>query len=57
VSESGRAIEKAAATAGLKPRTAEKGLAVLNKADEGDPKAQALMESIDKEEISVDRAR
>lgn len=53
---SGRAVEKAASTAGLKPRTAEKGLAVLNKADAGDPKAKELLESIDKNEISVHHA-
>ncbi len=56
VSNSGRAVEKAAASAGLKPRTAEKGLAVLNKADAGDAKAEALMESLDRDEISIDRA-
>jgi hypothetical protein len=54
--ELGRAIDKAAATVGLKPRTAEKGLAVLDKAEAGDPKAQALLESIDRDEVSVDRA-
>jgi hypothetical protein len=54
--ELGRARDKAAAIAGLKPRTAEKGLAVLNKADSGDPKAQELMDSIDRDEISIDRA-
>jgi hypothetical protein len=53
---SGRAIEKAAAIVGLKPRTAEKGLAVLNKAEAGDAKAQALMDSIDRDEVSIDRA-
>jgi hypothetical protein len=52
----GKARDKAAAIAGLKPRTAEKGLAVLNKADADDLKAQALLESIDRDEVSVDRA-
>jgi hypothetical protein len=52
----GKAREKAAETVGLKPRTAEKGLAVLNRAEAGDPKAKAALESIDREELSVDRA-
>ena len=39
---SGRAIEKAAHAVGLKRGTVTKELAVLNKADAGDPKAQAL---------------
>ena len=52
----GRAREKAAETVGLKPRTAEKGLAVLNRAEAGDRKAQAALESIGREEMSVDRA-
>lgn len=46
----GRAREKAAETVGLKPRTAEKGLAVLNRAEAGDPKAKAALESIGREE-------
>ena len=52
----GEAREKAAETVGLKPRTAEKGLAVLNRAEAGDPKAKAALESIGREEMSVDRA-
>jgi hypothetical protein len=53
---SGRAREHAADTVGLKPRTAEKGLAVLNRAESGDVRAQAAIESIGRNEMSVDRA-
>jgi hypothetical protein len=38
----GEARNKAAATAGLEPRTAEKGLAILNRAESGDKKAREL---------------
>lgn len=38
----GEAREKAPEIVGLKPRTAEKDLAVLNRAEAGDPKAQAV---------------
>lgn len=48
--QEGRAREKAADTVGLKPRTTEKGLAVLNRAEAGDPKARAALESIGREE-------
>jgi hypothetical protein len=54
--QEGRAREKAAETVGLKPRTAEKGLAVLNRAEAGDQKARAALESIGWEEMSVDHA-
>lgn len=52
----GRAREHAAVQVGLKPRTAEKGLAVLERAESGDPKAARAMESLDRGEISVHRA-
>jgi hypothetical protein len=44
---------RAAETVGLKPRTAEKGLAVLNLAEAGDPKAKTAIESIGREEMST----
>jgi hypothetical protein len=44
----GRAKDKAAATAGLKPRTAEKGLAALNKAESGDVKAKDALEDLER---------
>jgi hypothetical protein len=50
----GEARESAARTAGLKPRTAEKGLAVLNRADAGDQKAKEAIEKIDRNELSKD---
>lgn len=52
---SGDARDRAAETVGLKRGTAEKGLAVLNRAESGEPKARAAIESIDREELSVDR--
>jgi hypothetical protein len=39
LSDPGRARTKAAAMVGLSENTAEKGLAVLNKAESGDPQA------------------
>jgi hypothetical protein len=39
--ERGEAREKAARAVGLKPRTAEKGLAILNRANAGDRRAAA----------------
>jgi hypothetical protein len=51
-----RSDEKAAKTAGLKPRTAEKGLEVLNRAESGDTKAKEALEAIDRDELSIDRA-
>jgi len=41
--ENGTARDKAAETVGLKPRTAEKGLAVLNRAEAGDFQNRRLL--------------
>jgi hypothetical protein len=52
----GRSDERAAKSVGLKPRTAEKGLAIVNKAESGDERAKQNLEKIDRNEISIDRA-
>jgi hypothetical protein len=44
----GQSRDKAAETAELKPRTAEKGLAVLNRAEAGDQKAKAEIGKTDR---------
>ncbi len=56
LAERGEARKRAAEAVGLKPRTAEKGLTVLEKAESGDEKAKEALEAIDRGEKSVDRA-
>jgi hypothetical protein len=50
----GESRKRAAETVGLKRTTAEKGLAVLNRADAGDQKAKEAIEKIDRNELSKD---
>lgn len=52
----GRADTRAAVTVGLKRSTAEKGLEVLNRAERGEPKAKAILEKLDRNQTSIDRA-
>jgi hypothetical protein len=52
----GESRQRAADAVGLKSRTAEKGLAVLNRAEAGDTEAQEALDRIDRNELSVDRA-